>query len=82
MVLSDIALTRGYTIETIITHIEKLLKQGLITDIDYLLPKKKICEEIRSAFKKEDSYALTPVFKILNEKYDYTTLRLVRLFIK
>jgi len=82
MTLGDIALTRGYTIETIITHIEKLLKQGFVTDINYLLPKKKICEEIRSAFKKGGSRALTPVFKMLNEKYDYTTLRLVRLFIK
>jgi hypothetical protein len=82
MPLAEIAERRGFTVETIIGHIEKLIEAHEQFDIEYLLPKKKDLTEIQKAFKEVHAelggYKLTPTFEKLAGKYEYHMLRLVR----
>lgn len=78
--LSEIAKARHLTEGTIVSHIEKMINSGEDLDIEYLKPEKKALEEIKSAFQKCGTSALSPVFKYLDGKYPYDVIRLVRVF--
>ncbi|MBT5807732.1 RecQ family ATP-dependent DNA helicase, partial [Candidatus Uhrbacteria bacterium] len=78
----EIANRRGLSVGTIVQHVGKLVQAGEmeVEDIDHLRPKDEDLEEIREAFKGSGGYALTAVFKKLDEKYSYDELRLARMF--
>lgn len=80
--LKETADIRKVTIETILGHLEKLKDSGEKINIEHILPTKKDVKIITQSFKDLDTMKLTPVFEELNEKYNYQTLRLVRLILK
>jgi len=84
--VSEIATARGFTEQTIFTHIEELLGKGKINRADLfrlLNPKlSKAIPEIHSAFKKLDTDKLSPVFENLGGKYSYDDLRIARIMLK
>lgn len=86
--LKDIAKMRDLKEESIIDHIESLLKEGEVLDIDYIMQKTfspKEFEEIEKAFKKSyknhGDLRLAPVKLMLKDKFSYRDLRLARLFV-
>lgn len=83
--LEEAAKDRGLTVGTILTHAEKLVKEGRISpqDVRALSPSHVAdnLEEIEKAAGKAAFKALTPVFKKLKGKYTFDELRLARLLL-
>jgi hypothetical protein len=89
--IKEISKERDISEDTIIEHVTKLLDQKVISikDINYLKPKtKKFKEELKiitKAFKdlKKDNpdNKLKPIFEELDQKYEYDTIKLVKLFV-
>ncbi len=84
--LEFIAKERGVSVDTIITHFEKLADRG---DLKYenLLPyfDPHVLEGLDSiikVFAKNDSTKLTPVHEYFNEEYSFIDLRLARIAFK
>lgn len=82
MSLIDISSKRGFTVDTILGHIEKIIDEYIDgdekVDIAYLLPKEKEVKKIQEAFESMPDMKLTPVHEKLKGVYDYHSLRLVR----
>ncbi|MBU1180261.1 AAA family ATPase, partial [Patescibacteria group bacterium] len=81
MPLEKIAVERGLVKDTVIGHIEKLLKEGEKIDIDYLKPAQDDFEKIKIAFKSSEDGRLRSVYELLGEKYSYEILRLARVWL-
>ena len=81
MPLEAIASQRGLTVETIISHIEKLQRTGDAPDVAYLAEAldAEVVREIAEAFRAHAARTLAPVHRRLGGKYTYDQLRLVRL---
>ena len=79
--IKAIAEIRGITEGTIVSHMEKIISEDKSFDISYLQPEKKRFDIIAKAFKKANTYALTPVKEILGDAYTYDELRLARVFL-
>ena len=80
--INEIAEQRGLTEDTVISHLEKLIKNQEDLDLEYLrLPDNRF-EEIMLAFQETGDWQLVPVREILGEDYSYQELRLARLFLK
>lgn len=79
--LEKIAKIRGLTPKTIATHVEKIITLDSALDIEYLRPEKAKFDEIANAFGKTTLDALSPAFNLLNGKYCYEEIRLVRIFL-
>ncbi len=79
--LEQMADVRQLTINTIISHLEKLSKENPELDISYLKPNASKFDEIKKAFSQSKTQVLTPVFKRLNGKYSFEDLRLARIFL-
>ena len=84
----QIAKTRGVTVGTVIEHLEKLLRKGLIdieADCAHFKPAGARFEKIREAFDHIRSYSdtlqLAPARAMLGDTYDFEELRLARLFL-
>lgn len=82
MALDEISKERELVGDTIIGHIERLLEEGEELDIDYLKPKDKDLEKIKSAFLKSEDGRLREVYEALNKKYSYRQIRLAQLFLR
>lgn len=80
--LKQIAKQRGLTQPTIISHLEKLKSLGKLPDVLYLMPPTKERNVILAELAKPNDGKLTPIFKKLKGKYDFDTLRLVRLLVE
>lgn len=84
----EIVRERKLSEDTIVGHLEKLLEKGSIVpdDLTYLLEDgpdvEDSLEEIEKAFKKTKGWNLTPVRRVLKEKYSFAQLRFARLFIE
>ncbi|MCK5026951.1 MAG: helix-turn-helix domain-containing protein, partial [Candidatus Pacebacteria bacterium] len=76
-----IALERQMTVSTILSHLEKIKKDGWDVDMSYLKPAKTCIKEIEAAFKKTKDIKLSPVKKIVGNKYSFNELRLARIFL-
>ncbi len=76
--LQEIAKERNVSIDTVIGHIEKLVGLREKVELKHVLPKKKDLDSIKKAFKDLKTTKLTPVFEILQGKYSYHEIRLVR----
>jgi ATP-dependent DNA helicase RecQ len=79
--LTEIAKARNLTEGTLVSHLEKITLINDKIDFTYLKPEEKIFEEIKSSFQKFGTGALNPIFEALKGKYDYATIRLVRIFL-
>jgi ATP-dependent DNA helicase PIF1 len=83
MTIGDMARERGMTESTIINHLEKLAEEkgtGKV-DLSYLKEDVKDFEKIKKAWEKTKGDKLTPVKKILGDKYSFEDIRVVRLFL-
>ncbi|MDR3492317.1 MAG: AAA family ATPase [Gammaproteobacteria bacterium] len=84
--IESIAVTRGFTVGTILSHIEKLkgLKQIDNSFIDYLKDDiiKEDFDTISLELEKSDDGKLTPIYNNFEGKYPYSYIQLVRLFVK
>lgn len=82
MTVEAVAKARGFSVDTIIGHIEKLQELKEDVDVSHSLPSKKIAAAILKAFKELDTRKLTPVYEHLKGKYPYHDIRLVRASMK
>jgi hypothetical protein len=70
-----------------LTHIEKLLEEGVLNkkDISYLKPDtdefNMMLEEVREEAEKLDEFRLTPIFKALGGQYSYDDIRFAKVFL-
>lgn len=80
--LKVIAQKRGLTEQTIVSHLEKLIKAGEKLDIDYLKPPDDRLQKIKEAFQKTQSDSLSQVKEILGDDFSYTELRLASVFFR
>lgn len=80
MTLEEIATFRDIGVDTLITHIEKLVDQGEIVVLDKVLPKKVRLQKISKAFEELDTTKLTPIFDYLDGKVSYNDIKLVRAY--
>lgn len=80
--IKRIAKNQKLKLNTVINHIEKMLDDEVIIDIEYLkLPKQRF-EDIKNAFLTCEDEKLKPVFELLDGKYNYDEIRLVRTLMK
>ncbi|TSC55434.1 MAG: ATP-dependent DNA helicase RecQ [Parcubacteria group bacterium Gr01-1014_18] len=80
--LAEIARRRGMVIGTIASHVEKLMETDPNLDIDYLKPETERFDEILSAFREDEKWALSPARERLGGELSYDELRIFRLFIR
>jgi len=78
--LKDVALERGMTMGTIISHLEKLKEGKYDIDLKPYAPKPADLKAIKAVFKSLGDTKLSPAHKKLKGKYSYEDLRLARLF--
>lgn len=96
MSLKEIATERGMIVETIISHIEKLIEMGpdngglTLNEISYLkkeispihfLKIEKALEEIAEKQKKDEPPLLTPVKRIVGSNVSFRDIQLVRVLL-
>jgi len=84
MSIADIAKKRGIKESTVIGYLEKIINSGEKLNLKYLekdFEKDKL-KIIKAAFKKVDDYKLAPVADLLDNKFTFDELKMVRLFIK
>lgn len=77
--LAQIATELGFTKETIIKHIERLLEANQKLDLSYMQPDPITMAEISNAFDVCGDSLLKPIYLFLKEKYSYDDIRLVGL---
>jgi hypothetical protein len=77
---------RELKLNTIVSHIEKLLQEGSLKkrDILYLKPKsegfKEMLEEVKVESKKMKEIKLSPIFKSLGGVYSFEDIKFALLF--
>jgi ATP-dependent DNA helicase RecQ len=81
MTLSEIAEGRQLSKNTVIGHVERLIKSGERTGIANLLPDQTRIDAIKSAFDLHGYNLLSPVREFLGDDYTYDELRIVRAFL-
>lgn len=86
--LEKIAKARDLKEETIIDHIEDLIKEGECLELEYIKKArfadvrfKKIEDAFKKTFKKHGDLRLSPVKIILGNSFSYAEIRLARLFV-
>jgi len=79
--LSEIAAVLEWKEETIVGHIDRLIREGKELDIQYLRPDQGIFQPIAKAFAEHGMEKLKPVYDALGEKFSYKDIRLVGLFL-
>jgi len=85
--LEEIITERGVKIGTILTHIDKLLEEGVLrkNEILYLKPENDefdtMLEEVRIESNKLKDFKLTPIFKALGGQYTFEDIRFAKIFI-
>ena len=80
--VSQIAQRRGLAETTIIGHLERMAGQGLILDLEHLLPSAEKLDNIREAFDVCGSDLLRPVREFLGAQCTYDELRLARIYLR
>ena len=71
---------RSLSSNTIVAHIEMLVREGEALDLDSLLPPRSRINRIRDAFTEVGYTRLAPVKKLLGDDYSYEEIRLVRAY--
>jgi ATP-dependent DNA helicase RecQ len=79
--IEEMAERRGVSPETIISHVEILVKNDNDLDIEYLRPDSNSLEKIKDTFIKTGGLKLWPVKEILGDEFSFLELRIGRLFL-
>lgn len=79
--VEEIARERGLAVSTILTHLERMKKEGVLPDIAHLKPPTPDFTEMSSALRASENMRLAPAFEALGEKYSYEELRVARVFL-
>ena len=82
MSLSEIASARNIKLSTAIAHLERLKGKGALPAAEQLraiLPEDEF-DLIKSEFDRSEDGRLTPIHEKFGGKYDFDTLKIVRLF--
>ena len=80
--IDDIAERRGFTVGTIINHLEHLVEAGEEIDIGHLMPPTYRLAKIKAAFETSGSEKLASVQSLLGQEYSYREIALVRIYLK
>ena len=80
--LEEIARRRGYTVETVLRHIERFVGAGKEVPLAHLMAPAERLVKIMAAFQSTGSEYLAPVLELLGEGYSYNELRLVRAYLR
>lgn len=80
--IERIAKNQGFTVGTIINHLEKLIDADEKLDLEYLKLPKDRYEIIVQAFEECGDEKLRPVYDFLGEKYSYDEIKLVRVLMR
>jgi ATP-dependent DNA helicase RecQ len=81
MSVEEIATERKIKGRTVISHIEKIVKEDRMVDVNHLKPSEGVFKEIKRGFEKKGAERLKPVYDYLQGKYSYDDIALTRLFI-
>ncbi len=73
---------RGLSVNTIVAHIEMLVRRGEALDLVPLLPGNHRLECIQGAFEKVGYTRLAPVKELLGDEYSYEEIRLARAYVR
>jgi ATP-dependent DNA helicase RecQ len=80
--VEEIARERGFTVNTIFSHLEKIGQVEPGFDIGRLLPSPERVETIGAALRSHENGLLAPVKEALGDDYSFGEIRLVRLQMK
>ena len=80
--IAEIAVARGISQQTVLTHFERLMDEGESFDITHLLPPQHRYVRMAHALRKTGDGRLKPVADRLGGGYSYEELRLVRLHMR
>ena len=76
--VAEIAETRSLNTETVLNHVERLVRDGATFDLTPSLPAPERAEGIREALEAAGPGALRPVRERLGPAYSYDEIRTVR----
>ena len=79
--IDEVARARELTKETIISHLEKLKKEGSEECFAHVRPQEKIIQLVGEVLEESTDDKLAPIHRKLKGKYTYAELRLARLFV-
>ncbi len=79
--LRQIAINRGISEGTVLSHIEMIAGSEEYIDLEYLRPPLEELNKINGAFKQSNGFALKPVKETLGDEFSYDELRLARVFL-
>lgn len=83
--IAQIAANRGLTENTILSHIESLVKEKKVdpSEVSKIIPKSLFpeIEEIIKAFNKLDTTRLSPVYEYFKGRYSYSELKIARIIL-
>ena len=77
--VDEIARERGFAVNTIFSHLEKIGRSDPGFDLSRLMPSPDRAETISAALRSHENGRLTPVKEALGDDYSYGEIRLVRL---
>jgi len=80
--IQETARHRSLSSNTIVAHIEMLVKEGEALDLESLLPPSSRIDRIQDAFAEVGYARLAPVKKLLGDDYSYEEIRLVRAHVR
>ena len=80
--VEEIARKRGVKERRVVYHLQRLIEAGMDIDLRPGLPPPERVEEIRRAIEESGSASLSPVKKMLGDKYPYYEIKLVRLSLR
>ncbi|MFH0754410.1 MAG: DNA helicase RecQ [Candidatus Omnitrophota bacterium] len=81
--MKEMVTARGFSLSTILSHLEKLSGEDVDLDIDHLRPDEPVFGHIKKAFEQSGAgvWALSPIKTLLGDQYSYDDIRLVRIFL-
>ena len=80
--VKEIARRRGVKERRVVYHLQRLIEAGLDVDLRPGLPPAERVEEIRRAIRETGGASLSPVIKLLGDRYHYYEIKMVWLFLK
>ena len=80
--VEEIASKRGVKKRRVVYHLRRLIEAGLDIDLRPGLPSAERVEEIRRAIEETGGASLSPVMKLLGDKYPYYEIKMVWLFLQ
>ena len=79
LTLEEIAKGRGLARNTVVSHLENIVRRGVKVDLARMLPNGERFTTIELAFQESGGALLSPVKEILGDDYDYEELKLARI---